>query len=207
MSRSPSSNRWLQEHFDDSYVKLAKEKGYRSRACFKLLEIQKKDRIFKRGMSVVDLGAAPGSWSQVAAQNLGSEGTLVASDILEMSPLPGVAFVEGDFTEDDVFNALLSAIPGGDVDMVISDMAPNMSGNRSLDQSRSMYLAELALDFALTALKPGGGFLVKVFQGEGFDNYRASMKAGFDKLQTRKPEASRPRSREVYLLGTGFKRR
>ncbi|MBV1870136.1 MAG: 23S rRNA (uridine(2552)-2'-O)-methyltransferase RlmE [Gammaproteobacteria bacterium] len=207
MSRSSSSNRWLQEHLDDSYVKLAKEKGYRSRACFKLLEIQKKDRIFKRGMSIVDLGAAPGGWSQVAAQSVGPEGTLVASDILTMSPLPGVVFVEGDFTEDDVFNALLSAIPSGDVDMVISDMAPNMSGNRSQDQARSMYLAELALDFALTVLKPGGGFLVKVFQGEGIDSYRASMQTAFDKLQTRKPEASRPRSREVYLLGTGFKRR
>ena len=207
MSRSVSSTRWLQEHFDDSYVKLAKEKGYRSRACFKLLEIQKKDRIFKKGMSVVDLGAAPGGWSQIAVECLGSDGKLIASDILNMDPLPGVTFVEGDFTEDDVFNELMANTPDGSVDVVISDMAPNMSGNKSQDQSRSMYLAELALDFAVTVLKPGGGFLVKVFQGEGFDAYRASLQVDFNKLQTRKPEASRARSREVYLLATGFKRR
>jgi 23S rRNA (uridine2552-2'-O)-methyltransferase len=206
MSRSPSSTKWLQEHFDDSYVKLAKEKGYRSRACFKLIEIQKKDRILRKGMTVVDLGAAPGGWSQVAAEYLGVDGCLIASDILPMDPLPGVSFVEGDFTEERVYSELLEILPDGQVDFVISDMAPNMSGNKSLDQARSMYLVELALDFAISVLKPGGGFLVKVFQGESFDAYRASLQSSFNKLQTRKPGASRPRSREVYLLATGFKR-
>jgi len=205
MSHSSSSTKWLQEHFDDSYVKLAKEKGYRSRACFKLLEIQKKDRIFRKGMTVVDLGAAPGGWSQIAAENLGSDGRLIASDILSMDPLPGVSFVQGDFTEEEVYSELLANTPDGQVDFVISDMAPNMSGNKSQDQARSMYLVELALDFATTVLKPGGGFLVKVFQGEGFDAYRASVQSHFNKLQTRKPDASRPRSREVYLLAKGFK--
>ncbi|MBL4606817.1 MAG: 23S rRNA (uridine(2552)-2'-O)-methyltransferase RlmE [Pseudomonadales bacterium] len=206
MSRSSSSNRWLQEHFDDSYVKRAKEKGYRSRACFKLLEIQKKDRIFKKGMTIVDLGSAPGGWSQITAEILGSDGVLVASDILPMDPLPGVTFVQGDFTENAVYSELLKHTQDGLVDFVISDMAPNMSGNKSQDQARSMYLVELALDFAVTVLKPGGGFLVKVFQGEGIDTYRASVRSSFNKLQSRKPGASRPRSREVYLLATGFRR-
>lgn len=205
MSRSPSSNRWLQEHFSDDYVKMAKEKGYRSRACFKLLEIQAKDKLIKKGMTLIDLGSAPGGWSQVAAEFVGAEGKVLASDILPMDALPGVTFIQGDFTEDEVYQRLLDGAGLNTVDLVISDMAPNMSGNRSMDQARSMYLAELALDLSLNVLAEGGAFLVKVFQGEGSDKFRAELSGHFKKLQTRKPSASRARSREVYLLATGFK--
>lgn len=206
MSRSKSSDQWLKEHFDDAYVKQAKESGYRSRACFKLLEIQHKDRIFKKGMTVVDLGAAPGGWSQVAAEWVGPEGKILASDILPMDALPGVTFVQGDFSDEGVFQSLLLHVPPGGVDLVISDMAPNMSGNRVQDQARSMYLSELALDFAQSVLKPKGSLLIKMFQGEGIEVYRSALQARFTKLQTRKPDASRARSREVYYLATGFKR-
>ncbi|HEX4974274.1 MAG TPA: 23S rRNA (uridine(2552)-2'-O)-methyltransferase RlmE [Pseudomonadales bacterium] len=206
MSRSKSSDQWLKEHFDDTYVKQAQENGYRSRACFKLLEIQNKDRIFKKGMTVIDLGAAPGGWSQLAAEWVGSEGRVLASDILPMDALPGVTFIQGDFTSEEVYQNMLQHVPAHGADLVISDMAPNMSGNRAQDQARSMYLCELALDFAQNVLKPKGNFLIKVFQGEGLEAYRADLQARFTKLQTRKPDASRARSREVYYLATGFKR-
>ncbi|NRP09160.1 MULTISPECIES: 23S rRNA (uridine(2552)-2'-O)-methyltransferase RlmE [unclassified Marinobacterium] len=205
MARSKSSGRWLKEHFDDQYVKRSKDDGYRSRACYKLMEVNDKDHLLKPGMTVVDLGAAPGGWSQVAAEIVGDSGRVVASDILEMAPLGGVTFVQGDFTEDSVFEEILSAIGDEPVDLVISDMAPNMSGNASSDQPAAMYLVELALDMARQILKPNGNFLVKVFQGEGFDPYLAELRSSFKSVVTRKPDSSRARSREVYLLGKGFK--
>lgn len=205
MSRSRSSSRWLQEHFDDPYVRKAQELGYRSRAVFKLLEIQEKDRLLRPGMTVVDLGAAPGGWSQVAARLLGEQGRVIASDILPMEPLPGVIFIEGDFREEDVFRSIRDAVGDRPVALVISDMAPNMSGNRAVDQPRVMYLAELALDFSRQVLAPGGALLVKVFQGEGIDEYRRALKSSFDQLAVRKPGASRARSAEIYLLARGYR--
>lgn len=204
MSRSKSSSRWLHEHFNDPWVKKAQAAGYRSRAVYKLLEIQQKDRLLRPGMTVVDLGAAPGSWSQVAADLVGDKGLVIASDILAMDPLPGVTFIEGDFREESVFNAILAALDGRRVDLVISDMAPNMSGERSVDQPRAMYLNELALDLARRVLRPGGDLLVKVFQGEGSDAYREEFRKSFRQVLVRKPEASRARSSEVYMLGRGF---
>lgn len=195
----------MKEHFDDPYVKKSQQDGYRSRASYKLIEINDKDKLFKPAMRVVDLGAAPGGWSQVAAKLVGDNGTIVASDILEMSPLPGVSFVQGDFTEQDVYEAILAEIGDQKADLVISDMAPNMSGNSSSDQPQAMYLVELALDMAAQVLRPGGNFLVKVFQGEGFDEYLKTMRAQFESVVTRKPDASRARSREVYLLGRQYK--
>lgn len=204
MSRSKSSSRWLQEHFNDPYVRQAQEQGYRSRAVFKLLEIQEKDRLLRPGMTVIDLGAAPGSWSQIAAGLVGDKGLVIASDILPMEPLPGVHFVLGDFREEAVFAALLTVLGDRQADLVISDMAPNMSGERSVDQPRAMYLAELALELARRVLRPGGDLLVKTFQGEGVDAYRKEMRQSFRQLLVRKPGASRARSSEVYLLGRGF---
>ncbi|NKI19094.1 23S rRNA (uridine(2552)-2'-O)-methyltransferase RlmE [Spongiibacter sp. KMU-166] len=203
--RSGSSGGWLKEHFDDHYVKQSQKDGYRSRACYKLLEIQQKDRLIKPGMCVVDLGAAPGGWSQVAAELVGDNGRVLASDILPMDSLAGVEFVQGDFTEQEVFDRLMAMLAGGQADLVISDMAPNMSGMRDVDQPKAMYLCELALDMADQVLRPGGDFVVKVFQGEGFETYLASLRERFVKVLTRKPAASRPRSREVYLLGRGLK--
>lgn len=205
MSRSKSSSRWLQEHFDDPYVKKAQQEGYRSRAAYKLIEIQEKDRILRPGMTVLDLGAAPGGWSQVAERFVGDDGIVIASDILPMDPLPGVTFVEGDFREEDVFNQLLDIIGDRGVDLVISDMAPNMSGTKAVDQPRAMFLVELALDMATRVLRPGGDFLVKVFQGEGFDALRKTTQQHFHRLQTRKPDASRSRSHETYWLARDFK--
>ncbi|MFZ5699328.1 MAG: 23S rRNA (uridine(2552)-2'-O)-methyltransferase RlmE [Pseudomonadota bacterium] len=204
MSRSKSSSRWLQEHFNDPYVRQAQEQGYRSRAVFKLLEIQEKDRLLRPGMTVIDLGAAPGGWSQVAAGLVGDKGLVIASDILPMEPLPGVHFVLGDFREEAVFAALLAVLGDRQADLVISDMAPNMSGERSVDQPRAMYLAELALELARRVLRPGGDLLLKTFQGEGVDAYRKEMRQSFRQLLVRKPGASRARSSEVYLLGRGF---
>ncbi len=204
MKRSKSSGRWMQEHFDDHYVKLAQKEGYRSRACYKLLEIQKKDKLINKNMTVVDLGAAPGGWSQVAAGLVGDHGKVYASDILPMDVLAGVTFIHGDFREQDVLDELLEATKGRNIDLVISDMAPNISGDRAVDQPRAMYLAELALDFAAKVLKPGGHLLVKVFQGEGIDEYRRLMGSSFQSVKTRKPEASRPRSREIYLLARNY---
>ena len=201
---SQSSKDWMREHLEDPYVQRAQKDGYRSRAAYKLLEIQQKDKIFKSGMTVVDLGSAPGSWSQIAAKLVGEKGLVLASDILEMDGLPDVHFVQGDFREESVFNQLLATLDGRGVDLVISDMAPNIGGNGS-DQPRAMYLCDLALDFAQRVLRPNGQFLVKVFQGEGYDEYRKAMMDSFSGLKSRKPEASRARSREVYLLATGFK--
>ncbi len=205
MSKSKSSQRWLDEHENDVYVQRARQDGYRSRATYKLLEINKKDRLIKPGMTVVDLGAAPGGWSQMAARLVGDKGHVVAMDILPMDGLAGVDFLQGDFREQEVLEQLLKMIGDRGVDLVISDMAPNISGMGVVDQPRAMYLTELALDMARQVLKPGGDFLVKVFQGEGFDEYMRDVRSSFSKVITRKPKASRPRSREVYLLARGFK--
>jgi len=205
VAQSKSSKGWLKEHFDDPYVKLAQRDGYRSRASYKLLEIQDKDRLLKPGLTVLDLGSAPGGWSQVASRVIGDKGRIVASDILPMDGIPDMTFIQGDFTEDNVFEEILAAIGGEPLDLVISDMAPNMSGTPAVDQPQAMYLCELALDMAQKVLKPGGDFLIKVFHGEGFDEYIKLMRGQFDKVVTRKPDASRGRSRETYLLGRGFK--
>ncbi|MCV2401565.1 23S rRNA (uridine(2552)-2'-O)-methyltransferase RlmE [Marinomonas sp. C2222] len=205
MARSKSSNSWMKEHFDDKYVKKSQQDGYRSRASYKLLEINDKDKLFRPKMRVVDLGAAPGGWSQIATKLVGDHGTVIASDILEMAPLPGVTFVQGDFTEQSVYEEILSKMGDEKADLVISDMAPNMSGNSSADQPQAMYLVELALDMASQVLRPGGNFLVKVFQGEGFEEYLKVMRTQFSSVVTRKPDASRARSREIYLLGRQYK--
>jgi 23S rRNA (uridine2552-2'-O)-methyltransferase len=204
VARSKSSNRWLKEHFDDEYVKRSQEEGYRSRACYKLIEMHEKDRLFRPGMTVIDLGAAPGGWTQVAAKYIGESGKVIASDILPMDPLPDVTFIQGDFTDNDVFERIMSEIDGK-VDLVISDMAPNMSGNAAVDIPTAMYLVELALDMAATTLKPGGNFVAKVFQGEGFEELLENMRGMFTKVYSRKPAASRSRSREIYQVGIGFK--
>ncbi|HEC20431.1 MAG TPA: 23S rRNA (uridine(2552)-2'-O)-methyltransferase RlmE [Gammaproteobacteria bacterium] len=205
MKRSNSSQQWLRRHFNDHYVQAAQKAGYRSRAVFKLLEIQEKDRVIRPGQVVVDLGAAPGGWSQIAAPLVGKKGEVIAMDILSMEPLEGVTFIEGDFTEQDVHERLLATVNGRLVDLVMSDIAPNISGMRAVDQPRAMYLAELALDFALETLKPGGDFLTKVFQGEGFDPYLLALRKAFAKVVIRKPKASRPKSREVYILARDLK--
>jgi len=205
MPRSKQSKKWLKEHFDDIYVKRAQEAGYRSRAVFKLQEIDEKDHLLQRGMTVVDLGAAPGGWSQYVRARLAPEDKVFALDILEMDPIPGVTILQGDFTEEAVLRALLDELQGRRVDLVLSDMAPNISGMKVVDQPRAMYLTELAMDFCERALSPGGSFLVKMFQGEGADMYIKELRARFDKVIIRKPKASRPRSREVYLLARGFK--
>ena len=205
MAKSKSSQRWLKEHFDDHWVARAQAEGYRSRASFKLLEIHEKDKLFRPGMTVLDLGAAPGGWSQVAGRLVGSRGTVVASDILAMDAIPDVTFVQGDFREQAVYEEILAHLNGRKVDLVLSDMAPNMSGNKAVDLPRSMYLAELALDMALNVLEPRGAFLVKVFHGEGFDQYRKALQGHFQRVVSRKPAASRPRSTEVYQLGSHLK--
>ncbi|EKT4463385.1 MULTISPECIES: 23S rRNA (uridine(2552)-2'-O)-methyltransferase RlmE [Pseudomonas] len=205
VQRSKSSANWLREHFNDPFVKQAQKDGYRSRASYKLLEIQEKDRLIRPGMSVIDLGAAPGGWSQVTSRLIGGQGRLIASDILEMDSIPDVTFIQGDFTEDAVLQQILAAVGDSHVDLVISDMAPNMSGTPEVDMPRAMFLCELALDLATRVLKPGGDFLIKIFQGEGFDMYLKDVRTKFDKVQMRKPSSSRDRSREQYLLGKGFK--
>ncbi len=203
--KKPSSRAWLKEHRNDPYVQQAQKEGYRSRACYKLLEIQDRDKLIRPGHTVVDLGSAPGGWSQVAAGIVGPRGRVIASDILPMDALADVEFIQGDFTEEAVLEEILRAIGADGADLVISDMAPNMSGMNAVDQPRSMYLVELALDLARQVLKPGGAFLSKVFQGEGFDELVREARGSFERVLTRKPAASRPRSREVYLLGIGFK--
>lgn len=205
MSRSKSSGRWLNEHFEDEYVKRSQKDGYRSRASYKLIELDDKDRLLHSGMTVVDLGAAPGGWSQVAAEKVGDNGMVLASDILPIDAIAGVDFIQGDFTEESVLNELLGKLGNNKADLVISDMAPNMSGITDVDQPKAMYLVELALDMAHQVLKPGGTFVAKVFQGEGFDQYLADCRQAFQKVVTRKPAASRPRSREVYLVGKQYK--
>lgn len=203
---SKSSRNWMREHLDDPFVKRAQKEGYRARAAYKLLEIQEKHKIIKAGMTVVDLGAAPGSWSQIAGKLVGDTGLVVASDILPMDALPDVRFLQGDFREQAVFDELLNILNGRRVDLVISDMAPNTSGNRAVDQPRQIYLCELALDFAQKVLDEKGQMLVKVFQGTGFDEFRQMMLENFDVLKTAKPAASRARSKEVFLLGIGRKK-
>lgn len=203
--RRPSSRRWIAEHEADHYVQEARRLGYRSRAVFKLKEVQDKDRLLKPGQVVVDLGAAPGGWSQFARPLLGPQGTLIALDILPMDPVSDVHFILGDFREESVLKALEAAVGGRAVDLVLSDMAPNLSGVDAADQAGSVYLCELALEFAKAHLKPKGALLVKIFQGEGFDAYLKSMREAFETVTIRKPKASRPRSREVYLLARGFR--
>lgn len=202
---SGRSKIWMREHLDDHYVQRAWKDGYRSRASYKLLEIQEKDKLIKPGMRVLDLGSAPGGWCQVAGKILGDRGCVVATDILPMDTLPDVTFVQGDFREAAVLDEIMLALGDQPVDLVICDMSPNMSGNNSVDQPRGMYLCELALDMAVRVLKPNGAFLVKVFQGEGYEEYRAQIRRNFSVLKARKPDASRARSREVYLVATGFK--
>ena len=204
-TRSKSSQQWLQEHNNDYYVKRAQEDGYRSRASYKLLEINKKDRLLKPSSVVVDLGSAPGGWSQVAAKLVGSKGKVIASDILQMDSIAGVDFILGDFTDPDILQNILDLLEKDVVDLVISDMAPNMSGIKGVDQPKAMYLVELALDLACQILKPGGNFVVKVFHGEGFDQYMLELKKRFKRVVARKPEASRPRSREVYVVAKDLK--
>jgi 23S rRNA (uridine2552-2'-O)-methyltransferase len=205
MARSKSSNRWLDEHVNDPYVKKAQIDGYRARAAYKLIELNEKDKLIRPGMLVVDLGSAPGSWSQIAGRLVGVKGRVIASDILPMDSLEHVDFIQGDFTEESVFNQITEKLGQQKADVVISDMAPNISGVDVADQAASMYLVELALDMARSVLKPKGDFVVKVFQGEGFDDYVKTLRTSFEKAVIRKPDASRPRSREVYLVGKGFK--
>jgi len=198
--RSKSSQRWLQEHFDDLYVARAQQEGYRSRAVYKLEELDRRYTLLRTGMRVLDLGAAPGSWSQYAAARVGVQGEVVASDILPLEPIPGVVTVFGDFREDAVLQQIFAALARKPVDLVLSDMAPNMSGAGAVDQPRAMYLVELALELSLQVLKPNGGFCVKLFQGEGSDAFLKNLRGCFRSVLVRKPEASRPRSREVYVL-------
>jgi 23S rRNA (uridine2552-2'-O)-methyltransferase len=205
MARSKSSRRWLKEHFDDEFVKRAQREGFRSRAVYKLDEIQQRDHLIRPGMTIVDLGAAPGGWSQYALGLVGRKGRIVAMDILPMDPLPGVEFVQGDFHDEVVLEQLLQAVQGHEIDLVMSDIAPNISGVGAVDQPRAMYLAELAVDFADKVLRPGGDLLVKLFQGEGFDDLVRHLRSRYDKVVIRKPKASRPRSREVYALARGRK--
>ena len=206
MARSKSSSEWLQEHFKDQYVQQSQKEGYRSRAAYKLLQIQEKDKLIKPGMSVVDLGSAPGGWSQVARQFVGSKGKVIALDILPMDQLAHVDFIQGDFQEDSVLEELLKVVNNKPVDLVISDMAPNVTGMKAVDQPKSMYLLELAVDLADQVLKPNGSLLMKVFQGEGFQELMAELRQRYQKVITRKPDASRSRSSEVYLLAKGFKK-
>lgn len=205
MTRAKTSNQWMNEHVTDFFVKQAKKEGYRSRAAFKLLEINERDPILKEGMVVIDLGAAPGSWTQVALQKVGAKGKVIAMDVLDMQPLTNVNFIKGDFREENAIIKLDQELAGRSPNVVISDMAPNMSGIGVSDQARSMYLAELALAFAIEKLNYGGSFLVKVFQGSDFDQFLHEMRGGFKKVLIRKPKASRDRSNELYLLGLAKK--
>lgn len=205
MARSKSSKRWLAEHFDDPFVKQAQRQGLRSRAAFKLLELHHKYALIRNGMCVVDLGAAPGSWSQLVREVVGPQGKVIALDILTMKPLQSVDFIQGDFTEDGPLQVLEAMLDNRRPDLVLSDMSPNMSGVEAVDMPRAMYLAELALSFAGQWLRPGGDFLSKVFQGEGFDGFVLACRSDFYKVVIHKPKASRPRSREVYVLGRGRK--
>lgn len=208
MKRSRTSKAWMREHVTDPYVQLAQKEGYRSRAVYKLMEIDERDHLLKPGMSVVDLGAAPGGWTQVVAKKIAvpaSGGVLVAFDILPMDPVHGATFIQGDFREESALDQLDAALHGRALDLVISDMAPNVSGIGVTDQARSMHLAELALEFSRQHLKPGGNFLVKVFQGEGFDDFVREMRAHFLQVLVRKPKASRDRSTEVYMLGKSLR--
>ncbi|MBQ8706674.1 MAG: 23S rRNA (uridine(2552)-2'-O)-methyltransferase RlmE [Succinivibrionaceae bacterium] len=203
--RTASQTRWLKEHFSDQYVQEAHKQGLRSRAHFKLEEIQGRDRIIGPSMTVVDLGAAPGGWSEYAVKCIGKKGRVVACDILPMRPITGVDFIQGDFRQNEVLEQLKTIVGADRVDVVLSDMAPNMSGTSGVDQPRSMYLVELALDMCIDVLKDGGSFVVKVFNGEGSENYLKTLRRLFAAVRVRKPDASRARSREVYYVASGFK--
>ncbi|EHK72931.1 MULTISPECIES: 23S rRNA (uridine(2552)-2'-O)-methyltransferase RlmE [Pseudomonadaceae] len=205
MKRSKSSRRWLDEHVNDPYVKRAQKDGLRSRSSYKLIELNEKDKLIRPGMLVMDLGSAPGGWSQVAGGIVGDKGRVVATDILPMGALDNVDFVQGDFTDDAVFQKILGVLDGRQPDLIVSDIAPNISGVAAADQAAAMYLVELTLDMVRQVLKPGGNYVVKVFQGEGSDVFLKDVRTSFEKVSIRKPEASRPRSREVYLVGKGFK--
>lgn len=203
--KKSSSRRWIDAHEKDEYVLRARREGYRSRACYKLLELDERYGLLRPGLAVVDLGAAPGGWSQVARQKVGASGFVVGLDLLDMEPLEGVEFIQGDFTEDGSLQLLMEKLDGRPVDLVISDMAPNLSGTRDIDQPRATYLVELAIDFAQSVLRPGGMFLAKCFEGEGIDDLRALIRRDFRQLNNLKPKASRNKSREIYLLGRGYK--
>ena len=205
MKRTRTSNAWLHEHVTDPYVQRAKAEGFRSRAAFKLMEIDDRDHLIRAGEVVVDLGATPGGWSQIAAKRMKGKGRVIALDLLEMEPLPGVEFIQGDFREDEILQKLEATLAGEKVGLVLSDMAPNMSGILVSDQARVMHLAELGLEFSRGWLKPGGAFLVKVFQGYGFEDFVRQMRDVFKSVSTRKPDASRDRSAEIYVLGKGLK--
>ena len=205
MAKKGSSRRWMHEHLNDEYVKKAQKEGYRSRAVYKLLEIIEKSQIINKGNKVLDLGAAPGGWSQVAAKIVGKSGQVIASDILSIEKISGVNFLQGDFTEQSVYDELITLTNGSSIDIVLSDMAPNMSGQLSVDQPKSIYLAELAIDLAVKTLSKNGHFIVKVFQGDGFDVYVKNARKVFKKVSIIKPKASRPRSKEVYLLASQLK--
>lgn len=198
-----SSRRWLDRHINDAYVQRAQKDGYRSRAAYKLLELQERDRLMRPGLRVVDLGAAPGGWSQLAASLVGRKGRVIALDLIPFDPITGVEIIEGDFREDKVLGQLSELLAGEPLDLVLSDMAPNISGMKAVDQPRSIYLAELALDFALSTLKPNGAMVVKAFHGEGFDELVKTMRQHFERVVSRKPKASRPESRETYLVAKG----
>jgi 23S rRNA (uridine2552-2'-O)-methyltransferase len=205
MARSKSSRRWLQEHVNDPYVKQAQKDGYRSRSSYKLIELNEKDRLIRPGMLILDLGSAPGGWSQVAGRLVGDKGRVLATDILPMDSLKNVDFIQGDFTEEAVLNQILEQLNGNKLDLIICDIAPNISGIDSADQASSIYLVELALDMARQVLKPKGNFVAKIFQGVGSDDYLKQLRASFEKVSIRKPAASRSRSREVYVVAKGFK--
>ncbi len=206
MVRSKSSGQWMQEHVNDEYVKKAKALGYRSRATFKLVEVLEKDKLIQPYMNVVDLGAAPGGWSEYVRKIVGKKQKVIALDILDIDPIEGVDFICGDFRENEVYEQLTNILDGAPINVVMSDMAPNISGNKAMDQPSSIYLCELALETAQAILVEGGSFLVKVFQGAGFEEYKKQVEASFDKVLIRKPKASRARSNEVYILGKGFKK-
>jgi len=203
--RTKSSRRWISEHESDDFVLRARAEGWRSRAVYKLQELDKRDQLLRSGMTVVDLGAAPGAWSQYASHVLRGRGRVIALDILPMDPLPDVVCIQGDFREPDVLAALEESLGGDRVDLVLSDMAPNISGVSAVDQPSAMYLAELALDFARRRLTPGGQFVCKLFQGEGFQEFVKDVRSSFESVRTRKPKASRPRSREVYLVARNYR--
>ena len=205
MARSKTSQKWLDRHVKDEFVKRSVKDGYRSRAVYKLIELNDKSRFFKKGQTVVDLGAAPGGWLQVAAQEVGEKGNVIGLDLLPIDPLEDVETIEGDFQEDAILAELENKLAGNKVDLVLSDMAPNMSGMVAVDQPRAMYLCELALAFAIEHLQPNGWFVAKVFQGEGFEPFLKEVRSHFSKVVMRKPKASRPKSREMYLVAGGFK--
>lgn len=205
MAKPKPGKKWMEEHLNDPYVKKAQVDGYRSRASYKLIEINEKDKLYQSGNIVMDLGSAPGGWSQVIAPVVGSKGRVIASDILPMDGIVGVSFIQGDFTDERVYDAIVNLLGEDRVDTVVSDMAPNLSGVNTTDQYSSIYLVELALDMARNVLKPGGCFCAKVFQGVGYEEYVKDVRKSFSKVIIRKPAASRARSREVYVIGKGFK--